>query len=150
MFTAMTCDAGWPSCQTGRMQALPFPAMHRQFARYAAAGLVATAMHYVVLVGLVESGGAAPLPATLAGYVAGGLVSYALNRRLTFTGGRPHGEAAWRFALVAASGFAWTGLLMVLFTGRLGAPYLPAQAATTLAVLVWGFLANRLWSFAET
>lgn len=131
------------------MQAIPIPAMHRQFARYASVGLVATAVHYALLVGLVESGGAEPLPATLAGYAAGGLVSYALNRRLTFTGGRPHREAAWRFALVAAGGFAWTGLLMALLVGRLGAPYLPAQAATTLAVLAWGFLANRLWSFAE-
>jgi putative flippase GtrA len=84
----------------------------------------------------------------MAGYVAGGLVSYALNRRLTFAGDRPHRESAWRFALVAAGGFAWTGLVMALFVGRLGTPYLPAQAATTLMVLFWGFLANRLWSFA--
>ncbi|WP_395674765.1 GtrA family protein [Inquilinus sp.] len=130
------------------MQAVQTPEMPCQFARYAAVGLVATAVHYALLVGLVESGGAAPLPATLAGYVAGGLVSYALNRRLTFTGGRPHREAAWRFALVATSGFAWTGLLMALLVGGLGAPYLPAQAATTLAVLAWGYLANRLWTFA--
>ncbi|WP_034853089.1 GtrA family protein [Inquilinus limosus] len=128
---------------------LPTPALRRQFARYAAVGLAATALHYSVLIGLVESGAAAPLPATLAGYLAGGVASYALNRRLTFGGGRRHREAAWRFALVAAGGFAWTGLLMALFTGRLGAPYLPAQAATTLIVLGWGFLANRLWTFAR-
>lgn len=132
------------------MQAIPIPEMPRQFARYAGVGAVATAAHYAVLVGLVESGGAAPLPATLVGYVAGGLVSYALNRRLTFTAGRPHREAAWRFAAVAASGFAWTALLMALLVGRLGAPYLLAQAATTLAILVWGFLANRLWTFARS
>ena len=131
------------------MQAVRTPEMPRQFARYAAIGLAATTMHYTVLAGLVESGAAAPLPATLAGYVAGGLVSYALNRRLTFAGGRPHREAGWRFALVAAGGFAWTGLLMALLAGRLGAPYLPAQAATTLAVVAWGFLANRLWTFAR-
>jgi len=130
------------------MQALPIPAMHRQFARYVSVGLVATAVHYALLIGLVESGGTAPLPATLAGYVAGGLVSYALNRRLTFAGSRPHREATWRFTAVAASGFAWTSLLMALLVGRLGAPYLPAQAATTLVVLFWGFLANRLWTFA--
>ncbi|MGF6226757.1 putative flippase GtrA [Inquilinus ginsengisoli] len=130
------------------MPVLSFPAIHRQFARYAVVGLAATAMHYAVLAGLVESGGAAPLPATLAGYLAGGLVSYTLNRRLTFAGGRPHREAGWRFALVAAGGFAWTGLLMAALVGQLGTPYLPAQAVTTLIVLFWGFLANRLWSFA--
>jgi putative flippase GtrA len=123
--------------------------MHHQFARYAAVGLVATAVHYAVLVGLVESGAATPLPASLSGYVVGGLVSYTFNRRLTFRTGRPHREAAWRFAAVAATGFAWTGLLMALFVDRLGAPYLPAQAVTTSIVLFWGFLANRLWTFAR-
>lgn len=130
------------------MQAVQTPEMPLHFVRYAAVGLAATTMHYAVLAGLVESGAATPLPATLAGYVAGGLVSYVLNRRLTFAGRRSHREAAWRFALVAAGGFAWTGLLMALLVGRFGAPYLPAQAATTLAVLVCGFLANRLWTFA--
>jgi len=131
------------------VQPPPSPAARRQFARYAGVGLVATAVHYAVLVGLVESGAAKPLPATLAGYIAGGVVSYGLNRRLTFASDRPHGEAAWRFALVAASGFAWTAALMWGLVDRLGADYLPAQAATTLVVLFWGFAANRLWTFAH-
>jgi putative flippase GtrA len=131
------------------MQAFPFPAIRRQFTRYAGVGVIATALHYAVLIGLVESGAATPLPATLAGYVAGGVVSYGLNRRLTFATGRPHREAAWRFGLVAASGFAWTWVLMALFVDRLGVPYLPAQAVTTLIVLFWGFAANRLWTFAH-
>lgn len=122
---------------------------HHQFMRYAGVGAVATAAHYALLIGLVESGATGPLPATLAGYVLGGIVSYLLNRRLTFAGGRSHREAVWRFAVVAASGFAWTGALMALFVDRLGLPYLPAQAVTTLIVLVWGFVANRLWTFAH-
>jgi putative flippase GtrA len=36
---------------------------------------------------------------------------------------------------------------MHVFTRRLGAPYLPAQVATTAIVLVWSFVAHKLWTF---
>jgi putative flippase GtrA len=119
----------------------------RQFTAFAAVGAVAAIVHYGVLIGLVEAGGAAPVPATLLGYLAGGIVSYALNRRLTYASERPHAQATWRFALVAAVGFVLTGMLMQLFTGWLRAPYLPAQLVTTGFVLFWSFLANRVWTF---
>ena len=91
----------------------------------------------------------APVPATLAGYVAGGVVSYGLNRRHTYESRRPHGEATWRFALVALVGFGLTWLVMGALTGRLGLPYLPAQVLTTGLVLVWSFLAHKVWTFRD-
>ena len=122
----------------------------RQMMAFGAVGLVAALVHYGVLIGLVEAGGADPVPATLLGYVAGGLVSYALNRSLTYASDRPHAEAGWRFAVVAGVGFALTGGFMHVFTDRLGAPYLPAQLITTGIVLVWSFLAHKLWTFADS
>ena len=119
----------------------------RQATRFAGVGVLAAVAHYGVLVGLVEAGGFGPVPATLLGYVAGGLVSYALNRRLTYESERPHAEASWRFALVAGVGFVLTGALMHAFTVWLGAPYLPAQVVTTGIVLFWSFVAHKLWTF---
>jgi putative flippase GtrA len=95
----------------------------------------------------VEAAGIGPVPATLVGYIGGGVVSYALNRRHTYVSDRPHGEATWRFAVVAFVGFLLTGAFMHLFVDRLGAPYLPAQLVTTGLVLVWSFLANKVWTF---
>ena len=120
----------------------------RQFTAFFGVGLVAAVAHYGLLIALVEGGGLHPVPATLAGYVAGGLVSYALNRRHTYTSRRPHREATWRFALVAFVGFLLTWLFMHAFTIRLGAPYLPAQLVTTGIVMLWSFLAHRAWTFA--
>ena len=88
----------------------------RQFTAFFGVGLVAAVAHYGLLIALVEGGGLHPVPATLAGYVAGGLVSYALNRRHTYTSRRPHREATWRFALVAFVGFLLTWLFMYAFT----------------------------------
>jgi putative flippase GtrA len=120
-----------------------------QFAAFTGVGVVAAVVHYGLLVGLVELGGIAPVPATLAGYVAGGIVSYGLNRRHTFDSERSHAQAGWRFAFVAGIGFLLTGLLMHVLHDRVGAPYLPAQVATTGVVLFWSFLANRFWTFSR-
>jgi putative flippase GtrA len=119
----------------------------RQLAAFFGVGLVAAVAHYSVLIGFVEAGGIDPVPATLWGYVAGGAVSYGLNRRLTYASDRPHAEAGWRFAVVAGIGFLLTGGFMHAFTRWLGAPYLPAQLVTTGLVLVWSFLAHKLWTF---
>ena len=124
-------------------------ALGRQFAAFFGVGLVAALVHYGLLVALVEAAGWGPVPATLVGYVGGGVVSYALNRRLTYGSDRPHGEATWRFALVALVGFGLTWALMHALTGWLALPYIPAQLLTTGLVLVWSFLAHRLWTFGR-
>jgi putative flippase GtrA len=120
----------------------------RQFAAFFGVGLAAAVVHYGLLVALVEGRLASPVPATLAGYIAGGLVSYALNRTHTYRSDRPHREATWRFALVALVGFLLTWLFMHIFTIWLGAPYIPAQLVTTGIVMLWSFLAHRAWTFA--
>lgn len=121
----------------------------RQISTYALVGVAASLAHYSVLIGLVEGYGARPVPAALAGFIVGGVVSYLLNRRHTFASDRPHGEAGWRFALVAALGFCLTYLLMSLFVDRLDAPYLPAQVVTTVLIMFVTYFANRVWTFAR-
>ncbi len=121
----------------------------RQFSRFFGVGLAAAAVHYGTLIALVEFAGVAPVPATLAGYVAGGVVSYGLNRRHTYQTERGHFDAGWRFALVAGVGFLFTWGLMHGFVDRLGWPYLPAQIVTTGIVLLWSFGAHKLFTFGE-
>ncbi len=121
----------------------------RQFAAFFGVGLVAAVVHYGLLIGLVEAWRVDPVTAALAGYVAGGVVSYSLNRQFTYRSDRPHAEATWRFALVAVVGFFLTWGLMHAFTRWFGLPYLPAQIVTTAVVLFWSFLAHKLWTFAD-
>lgn len=123
--------------------------LSRQFTSFVVVGLAAAIVHFGALIGLVEAAGWAPEPATLAGYVGGGLVSYALNRRHTYASDRPHAEAGWRFALVAGVGFGLTFVFMWALHRWLGLHYLLAQIATTGAVLVWSFLAHKLWTFRK-
>ena len=120
----------------------------RQATSFAGVGVLATFLHYLVLITLVQYFGTAPVPSALLGYCCGGFLSYSLNRRHTFVSDRPHAEAIWRFALVSAVGFAMTFVLMYGLVDRWHLPYLFAQAMTTGIVMVWNFTANRFWTFA--
>jgi putative flippase GtrA len=62
----------------------------RQWIVFCGVGLLAALAHYGVLIALVEGGIAGPVPATLCGYVLGGIVSCLLNRRQTYASDRPH------------------------------------------------------------
>jgi putative flippase GtrA len=119
----------------------------RQILAFAGVGVVAAIVHYGLLVGFVELGGWRAVPATLLGYVGGGIVSYGLNRSMTYRSDRPHEEAGWRFAVVAAVGFGLTYVSMSLLHGGLGLHYIMAQVLTTGLVLVWSFLAHKMWTF---
>ena len=127
----------------------------RQFTSFFWIGLIAAAIHYGCLLGLVELAGFRPVPATLVGYVGGGVASYALNRRHTYRSERPHAEASWRFAAVALVGFLLTWALMSVFGWFAGGRfavwyvYLFAQLVTTGVVLIWSFLAHKFWTFSE-
>ena len=119
----------------------------RQFRTYFGVGLLAAGTHYGLLVGMVEGFRLDPLPSTLVGYVAGGFVSYSLNRRLTFASARPHSEATWRFIVVVLVGFGLTWMMVGVLLRVFALPYLLAQVITTGTVLFWNFSANRLWTF---
>ncbi len=124
-------------------------ALGRQFSAFFGVGIAAAIVHYGLLISLVEGYRMEPVRATLVGYVGGGIVSYLLNRSHTYASARPHREAGWRFALVALVGFGLTWAFMALLVRAFGIPYLPAQVVTTGIVLVWSFVAHKLWTFRE-
>lgn len=121
----------------------------RQFRAFFGVGLVAAVVHYGLLIGLVEWRRVDAVIATIAGYIAGGVVSYVLNRLLTYEAGRSHLEAGWRFAVVALFGLGLTTALMSLFLRVFDWHYLPSQVLTTGIVLLWSFFAHKYWSFRD-
>lgn len=127
--------------------AIAMPQILRQFSSFAGVGLIATGVHYALLIGLVEFAHISPPLATLAGSISGAIVSYALNRQHTFRSALPHKQSGGRFALVALSAAALAYSLMGLFVSR-GVPYLPAQIVITAIVMLWTFTAHRVWTFA--
>jgi putative flippase GtrA len=118
-----------------------------QFLRYAGAGVAGTALHYAVLVVLVQLAGLGAVVASTLGAVAGALVNYSLNHQFTFASDKAHGHALPRFALVAVAGIALNAAVLAAMLAFVTSQYLVAQLAATGAVLVAGFLTNRAWTF---
>ena len=124
--------------------------LFRQFSGFVAVGFIATGVHYALLIALVEVIGIGAVPAALAGYSGGGIVSYLLNRRHVFRSSRPHEEAVTRFVIVAAVGFGLTYLFMLLLVQKVRVPYVLAQMVTTTIVLFWNFAAHKMWTFRSS
>jgi putative flippase GtrA len=121
--------------------------MTARFFRYAGAGAVGTAVHYAVLIALVQGAGAAAVAASTAGSAVGAFVNYALNHRFTFASRRAHRTALPRFLGIAAAGILLNAAVMAAVLAAPSVHYLVAQVVATGAVLVAGYLANRRWTF---
>jgi putative flippase GtrA len=115
---------------------------------YALVGVLATAVHYLVLVTLVELAGLEAGIAAAIGAVAGALAAYFGNRRFTFASRAAHGRALPRFLAVAALGVVMSAAIVFAGTEWLGLHYLLPQVVATALVFVCGYVLNRRWTFA--
>lgn len=117
-----------------------------EFARFAAVGVVATCVHYSILIALVELAKMHVVPATSLGFIFAASVSYTLNRRFTFTH-QPHfGRGLLKFVAVGAVGLTLNASI-VGGLSHAGMPYLLAQIIATGAVLTWNFTIARFVVF---
>ena len=123
--------------------------MGNRFFKYAAVGAVATAVHYAILVGLVEAGTLAPQRAAALGAWVGAQVAFAGNAAFTFRRAGASIGGWLRFQATAAIGAVLSFALVALGV-RVGLHYLLAQIVATLVNLVVTFEINRRWSFAST
>jgi putative flippase GtrA len=121
--------------------------MPPQFLRYAGAGAIGTGAQYAVLIALVQLGHVGAVAASTAGAIVGAIVNYGLNYRFTFASRKAHARTGPRFAIVAMGGIVLNGIVVAVTLAAIGPHYLVAQVIATAAVLVAGYLANRLWTF---
>lgn len=121
----------------------------RQFAMFVVVGCAAAVGHYGVLVALVELAHAPAVPASAAGFVVGGVISYLLNYRFVFDSDGRHLPTAGKFLAVATTGLALNSLLMWVLTHWAALHYLLAQVTATGTVMLWSYGANRFWTFGK-
>jgi len=120
-----------------------------QFIRFAGVGVVGTVVHYSVLIISVQFLRVPPVPASVMGFVLGGIVNYYLNYRITFRSNKKHYETFSKFFSIAFVGLLFNTVLMALFAEILNWHYLISQIMTTGLVLLWNFAGNKLWTFRE-
>jgi putative flippase GtrA len=118
-----------------------------QVVRYVLVGLLAVAVHYAVLNGLVELTPLHKLPASIAGFCVAIPVNYSLQHRWVFRSGSAHAMALPRYIMITAFGLIINAVAFAAMLD-LGVPYLLAQAAAIILVTSFNFMANRSFTFA--
>lgn len=117
-----------------------------QFARYVLSGLAAAAVHYAILIVLVEAG-VPVVPASCAGATGGVAASYLLNYHFTFRSDARHVPALARFLAVAAGGWLINAATMLVLVRTVDAHYLVLQTAAVAAMIVFNFSGFRWFAF---
>lgn len=120
-----------------------------QFIRFAGIGGVCTALQYLILVLLVTFLHVHPVLASTAGYLLSALLNYQLNRIYTFQSEAAHLHAFPRFFAIALVGLLLNAAVLGFMVSILSLHYMFGQIIATAVTLVWNFLANRTWTFAE-
>lgn len=120
-----------------------------KFIKFLGIGGSATALHYLILTGLVELQLATPVVASAIGYSISGIFNYLMNYYVTFQSNANHGNGALKFVTVAGIGLAINSMTIFLLVNLLSVHYLPAQVSATLLVLFWNFFAHKHWTYAS-
>jgi putative flippase GtrA len=119
----------------------------QHFFKYGVVGAGNTALTYLVYaVGIAI--GVPYLIASLAGYLAGGINSYLLNRHWTFDAGHiSHSRSGGRFALVQGCAIIVNLVALYFLVHNLHVEKLLGQAILSLPVVAVTFFINRTWTF---
>jgi putative flippase GtrA len=126
-------------------------ATHRRIGWFVAVGIAAAAVHFAVVVLLVEFGSLRPLVANPLGWLVAFGVSFSGHYRLTFAdSGARIGRSGRRFLVISAAGFAVNELAYaaLLAHGALG--YRLGLGAVLVAVAALTYWASRNWAFMRT
>jgi putative flippase GtrA len=121
-------------------------AFARQFSSFLAIGVATTAVHYAVLIALVEASALSPVWATTAGFLAAVLLSYLLNRRYTFDDLPAFRAGLLKYLATASVGLVLNAGTMAVLT-KWGLHYVLAQLIASGVALVWNFSAARFIVF---
>jgi putative flippase GtrA len=120
-----------------------------KFWKFVFVGGCATAIHYTILMLLVEGLEINPVLATTVGFVTSAALNYSINRRFTFESSARHVAALPKFMTVALLGAAMNAGIVGWFAGYTNVHYVASQVCATIAVLLWNFAANAIWTFRK-
>lgn len=118
-----------------------------KFMKFSGVGAVATALQYLILIGLVQLAAISATLASAIGFVVSAVVNYLLNYHFTFSSRECHREASVKFVAVAVMGLIGNTSIVRLGTEVWDVHYLLAQMVATIVVVLLTFTGNYVWTF---
>jgi putative flippase GtrA len=128
---------------------MPGKDIGKELLSYLLVGAAATALHYLILVFLVQKLMVAVTSASVVGAAAGAVAAFAGNEKLTFGKGQCDGknQRFLKFLSTAGMGVALNGALMWQLALHTQWPYLLSQLATSACVVMFTYSVNKKWTF---
>ncbi len=126
------------------------PSTTWQLSRFASVGIIATAVHVGVYVGLIEFGELSAVLASIPSFGAAVLVSYFGNRVWTFGANGRHRTQFPKFAVVATFGLLINVAINLLVVNLARGPYWAALLIVIAVVPLSTYMLNRTWVFRKT
>lgn len=115
--------------------------------RYLVVGVLNTLLGFGLVLLLQEGVGLAPFTANLAGYAAGLVCSYFLNRHFTFKSRRRHRDALPTFAAAALASYAVNVAVLAASLQLLQLPAVVAQTLAAVSFTACFYVLSRLFVF---
>ncbi|MBP3967251.1 GtrA family protein [Paenibacillus lignilyticus] len=116
--------------------------------KYGVVGIIGTALHFMLLIALVERFQFHPALASAIGFIVVLAVSYYLNRKWTFSSVGTSGlRSIIKYTVVSVSGLMLnTGIMFVAVEG-LHLRYTVGQLLVTVVIPLFNFVLNYYWTF---
>ncbi|HQQ63624.1 MAG TPA: GtrA family protein [Pseudomonadales bacterium] len=128
----------------------PVTVLHGELLRFLVVGASAAAVHFVVVLLLVQWYALQPLLANIAAFITAFQVSYFGHRFWTFAHtDTQHSQSLPRFLLVAVLGFASNECLYYLLLQYTTLPYWLSLGMVLVLVAVMTFVLSKLWAFSH-
>lgn len=118
-----------------------------QLCRFSAIGIIAAAIHYWVVIGLVELSHLQALQANFCGFASAFGASYFGHRHWTFSSQNTSSISFFRFLGVALLGFMLNQLLFYLLLRHSPLPYFIALGIVLVIVAMMTYVLSRQWAF---
>ncbi|SDX31371.1 GtrA family protein [Paenibacillus sp. CF384] len=116
--------------------------------KYGVVGVIGTALHFMLLIALVERMGLHPALASAIGFIAVLVLSYYLNRNWTFAAAAPSGlRSIVKYTVVSVSGLLLNTGIMYISVEVLHFRYTVGQLLVTVVIPLFNFVLNYYWTF---
>ncbi len=119
-----------------------------QFFKYATIGATATIIDLSGLYIFVEYANFSVIPAAVLSFLIANITSFLLNKNWTFQNtSKNYRKQYIKFLIVSLGGLLLTVGFMSVFVNIFKIWYMLAKILTSLVVMFWNFLGNKLWTF---
>ena len=117
-----------------------------QFLRFAIVGASGTAVHFAILIALVEGWGMNPVAATTVGFAVAATLGYVLHHYFTFRASQRLGRGIAGYYATVTVGLILNALVVAALINW-HMPYILAQVGGSGVTLLWNFAFSRTFVF---